>query len=45
MYFLTTPRINRLAEHRMSGRYAVQAQVKEGKSSDAQLIIFNGFRC
>ena len=37
-----TPHINRLAEHPMSGRYAVQAQVKEGKSSDAQLIIFNG---
>lgn len=37
-----TPNINRLVEHPMTGHYPMTAQVKEGKSSDAQLIIFNG---
>lgn len=37
-----TPNINRLVAHPMTGHYPITAQVKEGKSSDAQLSIFNG---
>jgi uncharacterized sulfatase len=37
-----TPNINRLVAHSKTGHYAITAQVKEGKSSDAQLIAFNG---
>ena len=37
-----TPHINRLVAHPMTGHYPMTAQVKEGKSSDAQLILFNG---
>ncbi len=37
-----TPNINRLIEHSMTGHYPMTSQVKEGKSSDAQLCIFNG---
>lgn len=37
-----TPQLNRLVAHPMTGHYPMKAQVKEGKSSDAQLIIFNG---
>ena len=37
-----TPSINRLVAHPMTGHYPMTAQVKEGKSSDAQLMIFNG---
>lgn len=37
-----TPCINQLTAHPMTGHYPMMAQVKEGKSSDAQLMIFNG---
>lgn len=37
-----TPNINRLTAHPMTGHYPMTAQVKEGKSSDAQLMVFNG---
>ena len=37
-----TPTLNRLIANPHTGHYALQAQVKEGKSSDAQLIIFTG---
>ena len=37
-----TPNINRLVEHPMTGHYPMTAQVKEGKSSDARLILYNG---
>lgn len=37
-----TPNINRLAAHPMTGHYPMTAQVREGKSSDAQLMLFNG---
>lgn len=37
-----TPNINRLVAHPMTGHYPMIAQVKEGKSSDAQLMLFNG---
>lgn len=37
-----TPNINRLITHPQTGNYTMHAQVKEGKSSDAQLIAFNG---
>ena len=37
-----TPNLNRLTAHPMTGHYPMKAQVKEGKSSDAQLIVFNG---
>ena len=37
-----TPNINRLVRNAHTGNYSMHAQVKEGKSSDAQLIAFNG---
>ena len=37
-----TPNINRLITHSRTAHYAISAQVKEGKSSDAQLMVFNG---
>lgn len=37
-----TPNINRLVAHPHTAHYAMRAQVREGKSSDAQLILFNG---
>ena len=37
-----TPNINRLIKNSQTGHYVMSAQVKEGKSSDAQLIAFNG---
>jgi len=37
-----TPNLNRLAAHPMAGSYAMIAQVKQGKSSDARLICLNG---
>ena len=37
-----TPNINRLVDDPKTGHYPMIAQVKEGKSSDARLIAFNG---
>ena len=37
-----TPNINRLALHHQTGHYSMLSQIKEGKSSDALLLIFNG---